>query len=631
MWGVKQSTENCRPLCTHRWTDIGFNVVVLASSPSPVDAVIHRQSIVPGKPPAPRTGATRGSRPQSGGLLYFRAQLQRPSECGDNAWGGETPVGVRLVRGPRNGELAAGRILEIDSRISVGRAKKAARGTANVEKSTAISLETVGKATGLVHSVAAAPDGDNAEEGREGRAHASRDTRGCPREAPRPLSPSRRCAGDSAVVQPKAVSTVVAGKHCAFHPTGRSTQTTGNAPVDHHHRTPWYFPLAGIPCNILCPPPIDHTCTVTPDRAELRIEGIGAKCSMGFLRPSSPGLEQHPAAGAADTTHEYDVDFSASVEYMGRDGEQRESQHVSCSEKANVSKSKENHPATGLKDFSPASKNRSPSSSPQHFRTTTDIDHRATATARDSFSRVLAQSTSADTHGDTTERVSNSTGDAAGRKAASAGPLRLSSATTIERAIVSEPALHGRPGRDQQLQDALRGVIDGVCSSSLRRSLSWPGGEKGATSTSAIQINPGRQKLGTTAVQECFSERGDGGFGDSVGGEAKQPRVPWSAHEVLLYVRDPSEQEPEFCNGRIVVRSDARLHPLYRWRREEGGGGGQRRGGHDAENDGEPAAQAMAVAGIGESWGGGSPGGIAGSAGQVIGENRPSMGTPFSR
>ncbi|CAM9127394.1 unnamed protein product, partial [Ectocarpus sp. 12 AP-2014] len=159
---------------------------------------------------------------------------------------------------------------------------------------------------------------------------------------------------------------------------------------------------------------------------------------------------------------------------------------------------------------------------------------------------------------------------------------------------VSETALHGRPARDQQLQDALRGVIDGVCSSSLRRSFSWPCGEKAITSTSAIQINPGWQKFGATAVYECFSKRGGGGFGDSVGGEAKQPRVPWNANEVLLYVRDPSEQEPEFCNGRIVVRSDARLLPLCRWRREEGGGRG-----HDAGNDGESAAQTMAVAGIG--------------------------------
>ncbi|CAM9138458.1 unnamed protein product, partial [Ectocarpus sp. 13 AM-2016] len=39
----------------------------------------------------------------------------------------------------------------------------------------------------------------------------------------------------------------------------------------------------------------------------------------------------------------------------------------------------------------------------------------------------------------------------------------------------------------------------------------------------------------------------------------------------------------------------------------------------------------MAVVGIGESWGGGSPGGVAGSSGQVVGENRPFMGTPFSR
>lgn len=534
------------------------------------------------------------------------------------------------MRGRTNDELAAGQILDSDSRFSVGRAKKAERGTVHLKKATAGALETVGKATGLVHSVAAAPNGENAEKGREGRANGSRDTRGCPSEALRPHSPSRWCVGDSAVVQQKAMSTVVVGKHCAIRPTERSAQTTGNAPVDHHHRTPWYFPPAGIPCNLVCPPPIDHTCAATSDRAELRIQGIGAKCTMADLRPSSPGQEQYPAAGAADTTQECEGDLSGPVESVDDDGEHRQGQDVSPSEKANVSKSKPNDPTIGLKDLTQARKNRSPSSSPQHFRTTTDIDHRATATARDRFNKVHAQSTSAYTHSVPTERVSASTGGAAGSKTASVGPLRLSSTTAVERAIVSEISLHGRLGRDQQTQDALRGV-DGVYSSSLRRSFSWSGEENGGTSTSAIQVNAGRQKIGTTAVQQCFSETGRGGFGDSIGGEAEQPRVPWSANEVLLYVRDPSEEEPEVCNGRVVVRSDARLRPLYRWPREEGDGGGQRGGGQGARNNGESVAPAMTVAGIGESGGKGSQGGVAGSSGLLFGENRPSMGTPFSR
>ncbi|CAM9138377.1 unnamed protein product, partial [Ectocarpus sp. 13 AM-2016] len=66
-----------------------------ARSTRPRGALVSsRQSIVPGKPSAPRMGAKRGSRPQSAGLLYFRAHLQRHSKSGDNPWRGET-----LVRG----------------------------------------------------------------------------------------------------------------------------------------------------------------------------------------------------------------------------------------------------------------------------------------------------------------------------------------------------------------------------------------------------------------------------------------------------------------------------------------------------------------------------------------------------
>ncbi|CAM9464197.1 unnamed protein product, partial [Ectocarpus fasciculatus] len=39
----------------------------------------------------------------------------------------------------------------------------------------------------------------------------------------------------------------------------------------------------------------------------------------------------------------------------------------------------------------------------------------------------------------------------------------------------------------------------------------------------------------------------------------------------------------------------------------------------------------MSVAATGESGGEGSPGGLVGSSGHLLGENRPSMGTPFSR